>query len=44
MNRRKSPKVIARNRPLLDRISALKAKHPFWGYRREWASLRYVEA
>ncbi len=44
MNRRKSPKVIARNRPLLDRISALKAEHPFWGYRRVWAYLRYVEA
>lgn len=43
MNRRKSPKVTERNAALLDRIAALKAEHPFWGYRRVWAHLRYVE-
>jgi transposase InsO family protein len=25
------------------RIQALKAEHPFWGYRRCWASLRYAD-
>jgi putative transposase len=35
--------VVARNAALLERIRALKADHPFWGYRRVWAYLRYVE-
>ena len=35
--------VAARNRALLERIRAIKAEHPFWGYRRVWATLRYVE-
>jgi transposase InsO family protein len=29
------------NQPILDRINNLKAQHPFWGYRRIWAYLRY---
>jgi putative transposase len=28
---------------LLPRIQELKAEHPFWGYRRIWAYLRFVE-
>jgi putative transposase len=28
---------------LLPRIQELKAEHPFWGYRRLWAYLRFVE-
>ena len=36
-------KVAARNAALLERIRALKAEHPFWGYRRIWAYLRYVD-
>jgi transposase-like protein len=36
-------KVAARNAHLLERIRALKAEHPFWGYRRIWAYLRYVD-
>jgi len=32
-----------RDRDLLERIKALKADHPFWGYRRVWAWLRYRE-
>ena len=28
---------------LLPRIQQLKAEHPFWGYRRIWAYLRFVE-
>jgi putative transposase len=27
---------------LRPRIQALKAEHPFWGYRRIWAYLRFV--
>jgi hypothetical protein len=34
MSRRRSPKVGHRNAPLLERIQALKADHPFRGYRR----------
>jgi putative transposase len=36
-------KVAARNAALLERIRDLKAEHPFWGYRRIWAYLRYVD-
>ena len=43
MSRRRSPKVGHRNAPLLERIQALKADHPFWGYRRIWAQLRFGE-
>ena len=35
--------MAARNAELLERIRALKAEHPFWGYRRIWAYLRYVD-
>jgi len=31
------------NAPILERIKALKAQHPFWGYRRIWAYLKYRE-
>jgi hypothetical protein len=34
MSRQKSPLVAQRNDSLLRRIQALKAEHPFWGYRR----------
>lgn len=36
-------KVVERNEDLLARIRAIKADHPFWGYRRVWAHLRFVE-
>jgi hypothetical protein len=36
-------KVAARNAALLERIRDLKAEHPFWGYRRIWAYLRYLD-
>jgi putative transposase len=36
-------KVAQRNAELLERIRALKADHPFWGYRRIWACLRYLD-
>jgi putative transposase len=35
--------VVQREASLLPRIQALKAEHPFWGYRRIWAYLRFVE-
>lgn len=36
-------KVAARNEEILLRMQALKGEHPFWGYRRVWAWLRYGE-
>ncbi len=43
MSRRRSPKINQQNAPVLERIQALKADHPFWGYRRIWAQLRFGE-
>ncbi len=43
MTRQRSPRVVQRDEALLPRIQQLKADHPFWGYRRIWAYLRYVE-
>jgi putative transposase len=43
MSRPSSPLVAQRNEGLLQRIRALKSEHPFWGYRRIWAYLRFIE-
>jgi transposase InsO family protein len=43
MSRQPSPLVAQRNEGLLQRIRELKAEHPFWGYRRIWAYLHFVE-
>ena len=43
MSRGPYAKVAARNGALLERIRELKADHPFWGYRRVWAYLRYID-
>jgi transposase InsO family protein len=43
MSRQRSPLIAQRNDALLQRVQALKAEHPFWGYRRIWAYLRFVE-
>ena len=43
MSRQPSRRVAERNTDVLQRIVALKAVHPFWGYRRCWATLRYVD-
>jgi putative transposase len=43
MSRRPSVAVARRNEPVVQRIQALKVEHPFWGYRRIWAHLRFVE-
>lgn len=41
--RKKSDSVTLRNEYLLVRIKDIKAEHPFWGYRRVWVYLRYVD-
>jgi putative transposase len=41
--RRRALQVRPRDDGLLSSIRALKAAHPFWGYRRIWAYLRFVE-
>jgi transposase InsO family protein len=43
MRRQPSLRVAARNTDVLRCIRAWKAAHPFWGYRRCWAHLRYVD-
>ena len=42
--RRRSESVTRRNRELMVRIREIKSDHPFWGYRRIWAHLRYVDS
>ena len=39
--RQPSLKVAVRNDDLLTQIKAIKLNHPFWGYRRVWAYLKY---
>jgi hypothetical protein len=34
-------KIKTKNKELLSQIESLKAEHPFWGYRRIWAYLKY---
>ena len=41
--RRASESVAARNAFLVERIEAIKSDHPFWGYRRVGAYMRYRE-
>ncbi len=41
--RNTSYSVTFRNISLLQRIRKIKVEHPFWGYRRVWAYLRYVD-
>jgi len=42
--RSKSDSVALRNQYILERIKSIKTEHPFWGYRRVWAYLRYIDA
>jgi transposase InsO family protein len=37
-------RVKERNKFLLGKIEELKREHPFWGYRKVWAYLKYREA
>jgi transposase InsO family protein len=41
--RSKSDSVAIRNHYILERIKSIKKEHPFWGYRRVWAYLRYID-
>jgi len=41
--RKPSYSVTLRNQYVLKRIKDIKAEHPFWGYRRVWAYLRYID-
>lgn len=41
--RKTAKSVIERNKPLLKRIEQIKQDHPFWGYRRVWAHLNFVD-
>ena len=41
--RNPSDSVALRNEHLVSKIKDIKAEHPFWGYRRVWAYLRYVD-
>jgi transposase InsO family protein len=43
MTRHRSLRVVQCDAGLLPWIQVLKAEHPFWGYRRIWAYLRFVE-
>jgi transposase InsO family protein len=43
MRRKEAASTIERNLPVLERIKEIKAEHPFWGYRRMWAYLKYVD-
>ncbi len=43
MKRKTSLKVVERNVLVLERIKEIKLDHPFWGYRRIWAYLKYVD-
>ena len=41
--RKPSDSVTLLNKYLLERINDIKGDHPFWGYRRVWAYLRYID-
>ena len=41
--RKPSYSITLRNQYVLKRIKDIKADHPFWGYRRVWAYLRYID-
>jgi putative transposase len=43
ITRRRALRVVQEDAALLPQIQQLKAEHPFWGYRRIWAYLRFVE-
>lgn len=41
--RREAAATAERNQQIVGRIKEIKAEHPFWGYRRIWAYLKYVD-
>ena len=43
MKRRRSESINKMNLGIVGKIKEIKLEHPFWGYRRTWAYLRYIE-
>jgi putative transposase len=43
VKRKESILTTERNSAVVERIGQIKAEHPFWGYRRTWAHLKYVD-
>ena len=43
MKRVRSQAKVLRDAEIVERLKVLKMEHPFWGYRRLWAHLRYVD-
>ena len=43
MKRKESAVTMERNSAIVERIRQVKAEHPFWGYRRMWAHLKFVD-
>jgi len=43
MKRCQSVTVTERNQSIVERIKEIKADHPYWGYRRTWAHLKFVD-
>jgi putative transposase len=43
MKRKQSASVAERNLPIVERIKEIKADHPYWGYRRTWAHLKFID-
>lgn len=43
MKRSQSESVAERNQPIVERIEEIKADHPYWGYRRIWAHLKFID-
>lgn len=41
--RRESARAVERNLPIVERIKEIKIEHPFGGYRRMWAHLKYID-
>jgi putative transposase len=41
--RKESSKTRERDLPVIQMIRQIKSEHPFWGYRRTWAYLHYVQ-
>jgi len=41
--RQEAAATVERNLLIVARIKEVKAEHPFWGYRRMWAYLKYVD-
>ena len=41
MRRQRSKQRARHDAPIIERIQSIKSDHPFWGYRRVWAYMRY---